>query len=389
MSNRLLKVNGPDRMRAILEQPAEVLYLIPHSATFPEFKFHGSTKDVDSRREYFKERAISTHEFCIVRKEETSIALLESLEQIRPLSYYRFILLDLPGTFPLLSAFLRSRAPKARLLFRSHNAEFLHRLDWMKAESNWRKKVRYGWEAFSGRVGDKKTLVNCDQVLPISDWDAQHYWKKLEPRGRAAEAVSILPVPYFLASDHLPAVSSLAKKDRVCVCVGAIVKSVERKGGGKVGPLTPLATDMYRRYSKLVAGLSDHTQADWQFLLTGSVPTDAKLCKAIHLTGVLHSPFEALANARAVCQLSELGRGFKTKILDALASRAFVLMPVSLYERLPLEVMPFCIPMAEETPIELEAALEKAQGPWPEMDPNAALRARAFLAMDAVFQGFR
>ncbi len=385
MSNKLLKANGPDRMRAIEAQPAELLYLIPHSATFPEFKFHGSTKDIDSRREYFKERNFSNHEFCIVRREESSIDLLMELEKIRPLRSYRYILLDLPGTFPKLTEFLRNRAPKTQLLFRSHNAEFLHRLDWMKAERGWLSKLRYGWEAIAGRVGDQTTLANCDRVLPISDWDAHHYWKKLEPTGRKKNDVKVVPVPYFLASHLSPRRESLLHKEQICVCIGAIVKSEKNTRGGRKGPLTPLAADMYQRYSRLVEGLAEPLRAEWQFMLTGSVPEGANLSQLIQQTGVLTSPFDVLENARAVCQLSELGRGFKTKILDAISAQAFVLMPDSLYERLPLETLPFCIPMTAETPQAFEEALEQTKKPWPKLDANAALRARAFLALDFLF----
>jgi hypothetical protein len=107
----------------------------------------------------------------------------------------------------------------------------------------------------------------------------------------------------------------------------------------------------------------------------------------IEQLGFIEDPMAVLAQARAVAVLSDFGYGFKTKILDAIAARCWVLVPPALHRRLPPEVHPYCIVVTRvDDPKAVRAALEQALEPLPDGDPNAALRARAFAALDALME---
>ena len=101
-------------------------------------------------------------------------------------------------------------------------------------------------------------------------------------------------------------------------------------------------------------------------------------------TGLLDSPFEELDKARCVALFSDYGRGFKTKIMDAYHAKAYVLLTPGLYSRLPEEVLPFCMPVRHDSVEDFANALTRCLAPFPEVDINDKLRARAFRELDQV-----
>jgi hypothetical protein len=83
--------------------------------------------------------------------------------------------------------------------------------------------------------------------------------------------------------------------------------------------------------------------------------------------------------------MSDLGRGFKTKILDAIMSDCFVILTEESYMRLPVEVMPYCVPY-NPTRESFEAVLEKIDRPFPQkFNLNQHLKDQAYQSMDGVF----
>ena len=247
------------------------------------------------------------------------------------------------------------------MLFRAHNAEALHRLDWLRASIGWSDRLRLGVRAARAAVKDLVTVhAAAHAVLSISEADTRQYWQRLGAGPR------VVTVPYFLP--HARQLDTKEKED-VCVCVGALAEN-------------PLVLDAVQNFCKLVEAAGPQL-SQWRFALIGS---SAPTCNAdrVQTLGLVDSPFEALERARAVALLSDYGRGFKTKILEALHARCRVLVAPALYRRLPPQVQPFCIAVRTDSPGAFRAALERCREPWPAGDANEALRREAFAALDAL-----
>jgi len=131
--------------------------------------------------------------------------------------------------------------------------------------------------------------------------------------------------------------------------------------------------------------LTGSTQVTDRWKVAGElhVPFDER----IETLGYVEDPFALLGRARAVAVLSDLGFGFKTKILDAISSGCWVLTTRRLRARLPLEVQPWCLEVDVGSRQSFEAALERALQPPPGGDPNAELRKRAFGVLDDLVGG--
>ncbi len=339
-----------------------ILFIVPESVVDPALRFHGSTKDIRGRTEYFAERDLEVDELVTGRGET---AVLEALYG-KPLAEYGGIMLDIPGnSYPGVFRFLRAAAPEAVLIFRSHNSEFLHRWDWMRSARRLRDKARYFRRAITNGFKDIATSYYADRVISISDHDTDHYWRRFAPREKA------MCVPYFIPREYQVPTGCTVEKELRCVSLGSTAR-------------TPMIDEAATNFLRLVEKLGDEA-LDWSFSLTGEVDPAASIPGRVEAVGLLDSPFEELHRSRAMALLSDRGRGFKTKILDAFYARAYVLMTPRIYRRLPEEVRPICLPVRAGSPQDFLAALERCREPYPDVPVNELLRDRAFRALDEAF----
>ena len=339
----------------------KILHVIAGSVNSEELRFHGSTKDIRCRTEFFKTLGFTVNEIVVVKKADKIIKQFKKMD----LREYRFIVFDLSGSYPDALCYVKKASPNSVLVFRAQNPEFFHRIDWMFAEKTLGKKLLGLKRALVGLYRDIRTVYYADYVLPIADWDTSHYWKWLGWQKK------IVTVPYFLPMEYLSDTAEGIKKDKLCVCFSAIL-------------LTPLMVDAINNFTGLVEALGDRC-GDWRFDIVGNTIDVNSHHSRIHAMGVLDSPFEIIHRAHAVAIFTDYGRGFKTKIMEAIHARAFVLVTPALIKRLPREVLPYCISVRKNSAEDFQRALDRSMEPYPSGDPNSALRARAFEAMSGIF----
>ncbi len=343
----------------------KVLHIVPTSAKNKNLHFHGSTKDIACRTEYFLPRGYTITE-AVVKRTEGDI--IRTLGQYK-LKAYPIIIMDVCHSFPKALRFLRKSAPRSKILLRPAYAELFHRIDWFKATSGLHKKFLWASRLFGFLAKDVLAARSVDYVLSISKWETDHYWRYVVGRSK------VLDVPYFVPEQYLDSVENGKAKENLCVCLTAV------KVDGN-----PLIVDAARNFSWVVSQLGDQYK-HWEFVITGDVGHLDFIPSSVRKTGRLESPHDMLCRARAVAILSDYGRGFKTKILEAIHAKAYVLVTPGLYKRLPEEVLPFCIPVRKRSVDSFKQALEKCVAPYPNLDPNKILRDQAFSNMDKALSG--
>ena len=136
----------------------------------------------------------------------------------------------------------------------------------------------------------------------------------------------------------------------------------------------------------LVNALSADVAAEWDFRITGNLKPPDVLGPLGRLkpTGLLASPLPLLAEARAVTIPSDLGMGFKTKILEAILAGCWVLVTEEVHGRLPEALHPWCRVIDPRSPARFAETLRGCTAPPPPGDPNALLRDEAFRGLDRV-----
>ena len=338
------------------------LHVFKRAYADPKNRYLGSVKDIRSRTEYFAERRHESHELLLKWRNQYSCELTGFSQGFW--SDFDVILVETTHPFGALR-FIRKMAPDAVILIRSHNAELLHRYHWARAGRFHRLSVGFLIQALERCLLDCFSSRASDWILSIDNWETQNYWSKVRPHKKAVW------VPFFLPETYLAELMPEHRKRNICVHFGASLEN-------------PLITDATLNFIRLVDRVAPRLP-DWRFVATGACASKNHCeAKFIQWTGLLEKPYDALNSAKAMALLSPYGFGFKTKILEAVMAKAFVILPHALYRRLPEQLVKFCIPIDHRSESEFENALRRCEGTFPEGNPNAELRQIAFEQMDAI-----
>ncbi|MBA2525964.1 MAG: glycosyltransferase [Pyrinomonadaceae bacterium] len=311
--------------------------------------------------------------------EKRSDALLLRKLQGLDLSQYTSAFVELP-LYPASLSFIRRHAPHIQILTRPINAEFFHRFHYILANGLNMKGSRGAFSLLKTNLLGLRDIISrsrldylcakrSDFILSITQWEEKNYWRYLTDPSKVKTA------PYFLPSSYgYEDTPSKEKKDQ-CVCVMSTTLAT-----------LPFLLDAAKKFSKCVR-LLGRQLPEWRFFITGDFPPRVlELPERVERTGLLQTPFTILAESRAMALLSEYGFGFKTKLLDAINYKCYVLVPKGLYRRLPVEVQPFCIIVDTGSVDSFRKALERCLEPYPEGDPNDIFRSRAFAALDELLK---
>jgi hypothetical protein len=341
-----------------------ILHIVPDSVIAPKHRFLGSTKDIRGRTEYFRYRGFDSEEIVVFNRKDS---VLKRILAGRDLSKFDAIFIELP-IYPATIRYLRQNHSELRIFVRSINAEFYH--DWHYVLSGlkygyWRKALLYSLFAWRRLYWDYVCAYNSDKLFCITEWERKYYWSYLIGKKKP------VTLPYFLPSEYIFDNMDTSKSDK-CIC---LLSTIENS----------FLADAAENFIGAVRGLGGDLPT-WDFYLTGAnslMPNEP--VARLNATGLLDSPYEILAKSRAMAILSDYGFGFKTKILDAILHKCFVLMTPGLYKRLPALLLPFCLSVDPADSDAFKSALQSCLKPFPEVDANAILRAQVFEALDYAF----
>ncbi len=347
-----------------------LLHVVPKSFLSEQHRYLGSTKDIAGRVQYFQDRDLRSDLLAHDKTMETVLSVLGSAD----LSPYTHVLIE-KANYGAVFRHLRRKAPGAKIIFRAHNAEILHRVDYVRAclspprtrgmaeiVQNISNVAWYG-------ARDLSVARHVDHVLSISQWDTEHYWRYLAPKTRTTTA------PFFLPRQYVGETRTGLRKKQLGIVIGS-----SQPG--------PLIEDGVNRFFGLLrkTGVELYENAGWRFVISGArtkrMPNAAAF-KALRIQrSNVETPYELFGPARATLIASDFGYGFKTKILEAITCEAFVICAPGLYRRLPQELLPYCIRFDPRSPETFLDALNQTENGFPSGTPNNLLQASAYQEMD-------
>lgn len=343
-----------------------ILHILPDSAVDPKQRFLGSTKDLRGRTEYFKVRGFDSEEIVVPRRRDS---VLKRLLARKDLSELQAVFIELP-LYPGAIRYLRHNYPGLRIFVRPINAEFYHHWHYVISgikHGYWKRSFFYAFFSWRRLYQDFSCSHGADHVFSITEWEVQHYWRFMAGKGKA------ISVPYFVPSEYCLDILD-QPKNNICVCLLSTI-------------MNSFLADAAENFNQAIFGLGKDLP-NWEFYVTGANPPMPNVpLPRLKATGLLDSPFDILARSRAMAILSDFGFGFKTKILDAILHKCFVLVTSGLYDRLPEVIRPFCFVVDPADPDTFRRALESCLNPFPNVDANVLLRAQAFAALDKAFDG--
>lgn len=350
-----------------------ILHVVPDSINNTRKGFMGSTKDVLGRSEYFAARALGVRQFVSVgRSDDETVAMLRDAD----LGDCRAVLFEYEMYVRSLD-FLRRKHPGIRRVVRAHNANLPHLVDQFRGrlrmiQENRGTDLAQATDTIHLALARFRLDCQCadlaDAILPICRWEADHYWAPLT----AAEKV--VTVPYFVPRPFVEQIPTRTRRNLLLFAMGAN------------SAMASLLYDAGRNAVELVNALSADVASEWDFRITGNLKPPDVLGPLGRLTptGLLASPLPLLAEARAVAIPSDLGMGFKTKILEAILAGCWVLVTEEVHGRLPEALHSWCRVMDPRSPARFAETLRECTAPLPPGDPNALLRDEAFRGLDRV-----
>jgi len=323
--------------------------------------------------EYFAERALPVRQF--VSEHRSDAILLERLKTV-DLSECAAVLFEYE-IYAQSMRYLEANHPGIRRIVRAHNANLPHFADQLQGRLRMlaeQAKVAPiapfddARQALVRYALDRECAALADAILPICDWEREHYWSHL------ASCATVSTLPYFIPRHLCRPTARPIKRNLVVFMMGV------------GGLMTPLLYDAGRNATELVNALPGTLAGTWRFAITGKIKPRKLLGKSSRMeqTGLLDSPLPLLAQARAVAILSDLGMGFKTKLLEAAMAGCWLLVTPDLLARVPDALRPWCLAVEPNSVEQFGSRLRECESrALPDGDPNRVLREEAFRSLDA------
>jgi glycosyltransferase involved in cell wall biosynthesis len=359
--------NTPSSADAPNKSAHRVLHVFKDIVRDPRHYYLGSTKDIRARTEYFKTCRIAYDEYAVDQNDHPDARALEFLKQTT-LERYTAVVFE-HSLFPKSIIYLKTVYPQLRIAVRGHNAELYHGLHQMLGCLKYASlKAAFGFvgESLKKYRADKMCAAHADIILSIAGWESRHYWRKIAAAHKVRTAPFYLPDAYRAETDT----AQDGKKD-ICVCPMSTV-------------IGPFLYDSLRNFQRIVTRLPT-AMDDWHFQVTGRIPKKwRKRQMRLEYVGLVKSPYDYYKGARLAGIFSDLGFGFKTKILEAIMCGCYVVVPRKLYARLPAVIRPYCKVVDPGDTQSFRAAIVASRRPFPNGDPNAFLKAAAFASYESI-----
>ena len=284
----------------------------PHSPNF-----NGGVKDIQSFHEQIDGLKLRSEYICVSRLTGHALYVLLNRGNRQRIFSASKIIISIPGNSGGILLFLRFLG-LPNVIFRSHNAELLHRLDWLRSS----KSIKTSFKAFKkmtlGYASDLSVSFFAEGILSVSQMEIEMYWKKFFPW-------TSRKIYYFPGMSPSHIASSIPIED------------------------TALSN---RSFATIVGGFQRETiisQPDKQFLESGSLIKDYVHSLGLSLVsvgegveynfcdtnfGFSYNYEEILKNTSLIIVPSSTGWGFKTKIADAVTLHQSVIIHRTQYDRL-------------------------------------------------------
>ena len=284
-----------------MKGPRTIVHVVPTHVYLN--KVHGSYKDVAGRAELLTELFDRYEQVLVSHDDPEQLRLPNDVVPTH-------ILVEYTQTARIIQV-LRRRWPMAILACRPHNAEPLQHLDNIGLRPLRRiPRLLYGMARLA--TLDRICARTCDVVLPISEHEADGYWRLQARRNTVAW------LPYI----PLCSTQGAGPRARVIACLPS--PQEHRR-----------TVDTVRQFAEFAAAL-EAIGAKYECVVTGdlrhwrtSIPGN------LRMVGHVDDLDAFLSGIAAVAMLSRLGHGFKTTIGDAVACGAAALLHPRQYLRCP------------------------------------------------------
>jgi hypothetical protein len=236
--------------------------------------------------------------------------------------------------WPDLMEKLRGARPQLELHVRTINAESLQNLHRFGLSSGplW-ERLRTAYGASRLLLRDRRVAKLADSLVGISDYDDEHYWRRLNRSGSTTTFPYYCPWPWLepYKTTPPPTSSFLDRKPEV-LCLAGTNDRIGQDMVSQLGTLSRVAAEQ-------------GVLSDWDFSVTAGLigERESGLTAGLTLLDPDIDVWDTLHSVRAVAVLGRFGYGLKTTIVDAVAAGCHVILSPEMWRRLPPDLRPWCV----------------------------------------------
>ncbi len=234
--------------------------------------------------------------------------------------------------WPELMIELRRMVPRRKICVRTINAEALqhyHRFGLGRGVGDDLKTLYGAWRLL---LRDRQVARSADELLSISEYDDDVYWRRLSSHASIRQMPYYCPWPFLVPNDASQSTPDYEARRLAVVCLAG---TNDRIGSSMVSEFERLRS----------CSLRNRLLSDWDFLLSaGLVGTRANSTVAGCVSiGQDFEPWPFLGQVRAVAVLGRFGFGLKTTIVDAIAAGCHVIVSRDMWNRVPDSIRQWCL----------------------------------------------
>jgi len=380
----------------------KILFLLPNQTRInnSEFFYLGSTKDISSRLNFFKEQNCAIFFLSPIR---SLFSLVKNSRNFKKKDFDHVIVEHSPSILVQIFIFFKF----GKVIYRSHNAEAYHRFDMFQSYFDlYRHKIPFKrirrfkflnyytvhmiliklfFGIFRFLIRDLFTAVVSKKIIANCEWERDNYWSKFLSKKKCYYATPYLSKDYLDQINLYKTVMLNKKRDIVIIpgsshpsqiayhqtlCfINFLAEAIKEKseiinkykfvltGRQSYEQLMFLKekidlskSNIYIYLDKDILGYREYfSYIDY---LKINIP-DLKILNKKHY----HSFYRLLACSKFSLILSNKGYGFKNKSLEILMLKSKLIVPEKLYNRLPRQLKKVVISTEENNFNQIEKQL--------------------------------
>ena len=307
----------PKKSPSNIEYSVNLLLILPADTNLEVHNYNGGAKDIQSMYEQIRSLDISCDFIHVSRRTGHALRVLLNDQNIVKLYSSKHIILSIPGSSGGILLFLRLLGLR-NLIFRSHNAEFLHRLEWLKSSRRLRTFKKSLRKFLEGSLSDFIVAMFAKEILSVSQVEIQIYWGRFFPW-------TSRKIYYFpgMSPSHISANLSIEPRsdfqDSLAIIVGGFHQDT-------------LISKPDKQFMEHGSKVRDFVHAIGLSLVSVGEGVSYAFCDTNY--GRTEEFETLLRNASLIIVPSSVGWGFKTKIADAVTLHQTIILPRKQYDRL-------------------------------------------------------
>lgn len=365
----------------------KTLFILPSRKYLrDEFFFLGSTKDFNSRLDFFREKKFYIDYLYPSR---SILSFIKNIFKFNKKDYDIIIVEHAPSILAQLIILIKF----GKVIYRSHNAEYLHRIDTFKAHlflmknkipfkqreitmknllitfyRQFNKTLILFLNIFRFLFRDIFTSIFSSKVIANCEWEKKFYWEKMKTQKNCFYATPYIPYKNLQLLEVYEENLNKTRKENLVVVLGSSSPS----------PIAEHQLLEFLIFFRRIKNLKNKIFENYKFVITGKISKGIfwymdkykllennnlfyffdkemftynedyqnelnnikKFCdeKFILTNKDYHTFYKLIAKSRFSLILSNLGYGFKNKSLEVIKLKSRLILKKSLYNRYPKEM---------------------------------------------------